>query len=97
MPMRRAKSPSLVFLLIPLGMFGGALLSLLLGYVLSIGRPQAASRTPGDPNDGPAMLGAFLMFAGAAVGTIVGLFAALLLYLKQQQPKQNSWLRQGRT
>jgi hypothetical protein len=86
--MGREKSPALFFLLIPLGMLGGALLSLLLGYALSVGGAPAAPRQPGDPNDGPAMLGVFLMFAGAAAGTLVGIVLAVLLYLKKrQQPK----------
>ena len=89
MPMGRAKSPTLVFLLIPLGMLGGALLSSLIGYyALRTGGAPAAARPPGDPNDGPAMLGVFLMFAGAAAGAVVGFFVALFLYLnRRQQPK----------
>jgi hypothetical protein len=84
--MVKVKSPALFFLLIPLGMFGGGLLSSLLGYyALHSGEAAAAPRQPGDPNDGPAMLGVFLMFAGAAVGTLVGAGAAVLLYLKQRR------------
>ena len=89
MPMGRGKSPALFFLLIPLGMLGGGLLSLILGYyALHAGGAPAAPRPPGDPNDGPAMLGVFLMFAGAAVGALVGIVVAVILYLrKRQRPK----------
>ena len=84
----RVKSPARFFLLIPLGMFGGILLSLLLGYVLSIGEPPATARPPGDPNDGPAMLGVFLTFVATGGGAVVGLFFALLLYLNERQRPQ---------
>jgi hypothetical protein len=82
----RVKGPTLLSLVIPIGMIGGALLGLLLGfYTLPAGEPSAASRPPGDPNDGPAMLGVFLMFAGAAAGTLIGIVAALVLYLKKRR------------
>jgi ABC-type branched-subunit amino acid transport system permease subunit len=50
---------------------------MLVGYVLGGGGAPAGARPPGDPNDGPAMLGVFLMFAGAAVGALV-----LMLFLE---------------
>jgi hypothetical protein len=88
MLMRRVKGPTLISLVVPLGMLGGALLGVLLGYALSIGGTQAASRPPGDPNDGPAMLGVLLMFAGAVAGTLAGVVIAVLLHLKKRgQPK----------
>ena len=85
MPIKRERSPARFFVLVPLGMVGGGLLSMLVGYVLGGGGAPAGARPPGDPNDGPAMLGVFLMFAGAAVGALVGVLAAVPLYLKRRR------------
>lgn len=70
-------------MIIPLGMVGGAVVGLLVARVMT-GTGEPEIRRPGDPGDAHAMLGVFIMFAGAAAGTIVGVIVAVALYIKRK-------------
>jgi Trk-type K+ transport system membrane component len=68
-------------MIIPLGLGGGAVV----GFVVAIfmtGAVESGVRRLDDPGDAPAMLGVFFMFAGAAAGSVIGVIAAVVLYLK---------------
>ena len=82
--MRKIKGPSLRDMVIPLGMGGGAVTGLLVA-ILTVGTSKPEARSPDDPGDAAAMLGMFFMLAGAAIGTLVGVIASIILYLKRRR------------
>ncbi len=82
--MRKMKKPSWSDMIIPLGMLGGGIVGMFV-VAPAPGTSEPEVRSPGDPGDALAMLGVFSMLAGAAVGTIVGVIAALALYLLRRR------------
>jgi len=78
------KAPSLRDMIIPLGMGGGAAVGFLVA-VLMTGGSKSEARSPDDPGDASAMLGLFFTFGGAAIGTLIGVIAALALYIKRRR------------
>jgi hypothetical protein len=82
--MRKIKGPTWRDMVIPLGMGGGAVAGLLV-VIFMTGTGESEVRSPDDPGDALAMLGVFFMFAGAAIGTFIGVIAAIVLYLKRRR------------
>ncbi len=79
----RLKGPTWRDLIIPIGMGGGTVIGLLVAVILLRGGAPNL-RSPDDPGDAPAMLGMFFMFAGAIIGTFIGIVVAIALYLKKR-------------
>jgi hypothetical protein len=77
------KGPTWRDLIIPLGMGGGAVIGLLVA-IISLRGSASNVRSPDDPGDALAMLGMFFMFAGAIIGTFIGIVVAIALYLKKR-------------
>ena len=82
--MRKMKGPSLRDMVIPLGIGGGAVAGLLIAIIM-MGTGKSEVRSPDDPGDAAAMLGVFFMFAGAAIGTFIGVIVAIVWYLKRRR------------
>ena len=71
-------------MVIPLGMGGGAVIGLLVAIFMA-GTGKSEVESPDDPGDALAMLSVFFMFEGAAIGTLIGVIVALVLYLKRRR------------
>ena len=82
--MRKLKGPSWGDMVIPLGIGGGAVVGFLVAVFMTR-TSRSEVRSPDDPGDAAAMLGVFITFAGAAVGTLVGVMAAVALYLQRRR------------
>jgi uncharacterized protein involved in exopolysaccharide biosynthesis len=81
------RGPSLRDLIIPIGMGGGAFVGILIA-VLETRTNESFVRQSGDPGDAAAMMGVIYMFAGAALGMLFGVIAAVILYLKRRRLMQ---------